>query len=206
MNVNSRRYNNTKENKERRILHKFIKILIVGIVLALIYVLLFQVVKVQGIIMKKIYPRDYSEYVYRYAEEQNLDPLLIFAIIKAESNFDPNIVSSSDAKGLMQLMESTASEIANKIGIEYIKDKTIYDPETNIRLGTTYFKELLNLYEGNHLLAMTAYNAGIGNVDKWIQNGIIKKDGSDIESIPFKETNNYVRKIIRDYRIYQELY
>ena len=183
-----------------------IKILTIIFIIIIICVLLFNFIKIQDIIMKKIYPVHYSEYVYKYSLEQNLDPLLVFAIIKAESNFKQYSVSDSGAKGLMQLMETTASETADKIGIEYIENKTIFDPQTNIMIGTKYFKELLDLYKGNQLLAMTAYNAGIGNVDKWIQNGIIKNDASDIENIPFKETNNYVRKIIRDYRIYQELY
>jgi len=197
---------NTKDNKGRKELHKILKTILVIIIIISIYILLFNVIKLQNIIMKKIYPINYSEYVYNYAQEYNVDPLLVFAIIKAESNFDPNIVSKSNAKGLMQLMETTANEIASKLEIEYIENKTIFNPEINIKIGIRYFKDLLNLYDGNQLLAMTAYNAGIGNVDKWIQNGIIKKDGSDIENIPFKETNNYVRKIIRDYRIYQELY
>jgi len=197
---------NTKDNKGRKELHKILKTILVIIIIISIYILLFNGIKLQNIIMKKIYPINYSEYVYNYAQEYNVDPLLVFAIIKAESNFDPNIVSKSNAKGLMQLMETTANEIASKLEIEYIENKTIFNPEINIKIGIRYFKDLLNLYDGNQLLAMTAYNAGIGNVDKWIQNGIIKKDGSDIENIPFKETNNYVRKIIRDYRIYQELY
>jgi len=73
-------------------------------------------------------------------------------------------------------------------------------------LGTKYFSDLLELYEGNTVLALTAYNAGIGNVASWIETGVIKKDGSDIENIPFKETNRYVRKILRNYSIYQSIY
>lgn len=65
---------------------------------------------------------------------------------------------------------------------------------------------LLQKYNNEYEIALAAYNAGIGTVDEWIQKGIIKKDGTDIENIPYKETNNYVRKIIRDYKIYQELY
>lgn len=195
-----------KKNKERRRLRKTVKLLLFLILIIFIYFFLFHYIKLQNVIMKKIYPMKYSEYVYRYSEEQNIDPLLTFAIIKAESNFNPEVVSNSDAKGLMQLMESTASEIANKMNVEYIENDTIFDPEVNIMVGTKYFKELLDLYGGNQLLAMTAYNAGRGNVNRWIESGVIKNDGSNIENIPFKETNNYVRKIIRDYRIYQELY
>ena len=73
-------------------------------------------------------------------------------------------------------------------------------------LGTTYFAQLLKNYDGNINLSLAAYNAGIGNVTNWIENGIIQADGSDIENIPFKETNNYVRKILRDDRIYRKLY
>ena len=132
--------------------------------------------------------------------------MLVFAIIKAESNFEPNIVSNSGAMGLMQLMDSTAEEIAKKIEYDYITKEVLFQPEVNIMFGTKYFSELLSYYNNNINLALAAYNAGIGNVDKWIQNGIIKQDGSNIENIPFKETNNYVRKILRDYKIYQMLY
>lgn len=73
-------------------------------------------------------------------------------------------------------------------------------------LGTKYYADLLELYDGNALLALTAYNAGIGNVANWIETGVIKNDGTDIENIPFKETNRYVRRILRNYRIYEEIY
>lgn len=87
-----------------------------------------------------------------------------------------------------------------------IKDVNLKDAETNIELGTKYFAKLLDYYEGNYNLAITAYNAGIGTVGEWIESGTIKKDGSDIENIPYKETNNYVRKILKNYEIYKELY
>ena len=153
-----------------------------------------------------MYPIKYSEYVYKYSEEYNVDPIMVFAIIKAESNFNPNVVSSSKAIGLMQLMDTTAEEIAGKLGVEFMKGASLYNPELNIRFGTKYFAQLMKEYNDNYLLALTAYNAGIGNVKKWIEQGIIKADGSDIENIPFKETNNYVRKIVRDYKIYKDLY
>lgn len=162
--------------------------------------------KPQNIILKKIYRLEYSEYVYQYAEENGLDPLLVFAIIKAESNFKRNIESSSGAIGLMQLMETTAVEMANEIGQEIVVKEALYNPEINIKIGTNYFAYLLQHYEGNQGLALTAYNAGMGNVDRWIEENVIKKDGSDLEHIPYKETNNYVRKIMRDYKIYQKLY
>lgn len=185
---------------------KLAKIILTIAIVVCIFILLFGVFKIQNIILKKIYPITYSEYVYKYAEEYDVDPILIFAIIKAESNFNPNVVSSSNAIGLMQLMDTTAEEIANKLQINFMKRASLYNPELNIQLGTKYFSNLMKEYNGNQLLALTAYNAGIGNVKKWIEQGIIKEDGSDIENIPFKETNNYVRKIVRDYKIYIKLY
>ena len=104
----------------------------------------------------------------------------------------------------MQLMDSTADELATKLNMD--EDYDIFNAETNIQLGTTYMSNLLTYYNNNIYLALAAYNAGIGNVNKWIEKGTIKKDGSDIENIPFKETRNYVRKVLRDYRIYTQLY
>ncbi len=182
------------------------KILFILIIIATIFILLFGVFKIQNFVLKKIYPIKYSEYVYKYAEEYEVDPLLIFAIIKAESNFNPNVVSSSNAIGLMQLMDATAEELARKIDVTFMKNASLYNPDLNIRLGTKYFSDLLKEYNQNKLLALTAYNAGKGNVKRWIEQGTIKEDGSDIENIPYKETNNYVRKIVRNYKMYQELY
>lgn len=159
--------------------------------------------KIQKSIMKEFYPFEYSEYVNSYSEEYNVDPLLTFAIIKSESNFNPNSISQSGAKGLMQLMDTTAEEISVKINIEQNYD--IFKPETNIKIGTKYISTLLQYYNNNIYLSLAAYNAGIGNVNKWIENNTIKSDGSDIENIPYKETRNYVRKVVRDYRIYKEI-
>jgi len=167
---------------------------------------LFGILKVQNIILKKIYPMTYSEYVYKYSKENDIDPLLVFAIIKAESNFDTNVTSSSGAIGLMQLMPSTAEEAGEKIGTDVVVKEILYNPEKNIKIGTSYYKHLLDRYNESYLIALAAYNAGIGNVDKWIEQGVLKEDGSDIENIPYKETNNYVRKIVRDYKIYKDLY
>ena len=151
---------------------KTYKAILVVIVFIILLGVLAKVFNLEDKILKKIYPKTYEEYVEKYAKEYNVDPLLVFSIIKAESNFKKDAKSTSKA---------------------------------NIMIGTKYYSELLELYNGNMLLALTAYNAGIGNVKEWIDNGIIKADGSDIENIPYKETNMYVRKIIRNYKIYQKL-
>ena len=143
--------------------------------------------------LTKVYKLEYTEYVKKYANEYNVDEYLIYAIIKAESNFEPNAESHRGAKGLMQL-----------IGIELNEDN-ILEPDININLGTKYISMLIQKYN-NINLALAAYNAGSGNVDGWIEKGTLKSDGSDIENVPFTETNNYVRKILRDYEIYKNMY
>lgn len=187
-------------------LKKLYKVIIVITIAILLILAIAKIFNIKQVILKKIYPKTYSEYVEKYAKEFNVDPLLIFSIIKAESNFNEKAHSSSGAKGLMQLMEATALEIANKINEPLIEQDSLLEPEKNIMIGTKYYAELLKSYDGNMLLALTAYNAGMGNVNEWIQNGIIKQDGSDIENIPYKETNMYVRKIINNYKMYKTIY
>ena len=181
------------------------QITITAIVLILCMIIAFLNIPLR--IQKIIYKKDYKEYVQKYAQEYNVDENLIYALIKAESNFNSNAKSSKDAIGLMQLMESTAQDVYKKTDLEIaneeLKDKLL-EPEININIGTKYLSILIQKY-GNIEIAITAYNAGIGTVDNWIEKGIIKADGSDVENIPYKETNNYVRKILRDYKIYTNL-
>ncbi len=180
-------------------MRKIILILII-IIISLILILL----NINNI-LKLVYRQDYSEYVEKYAKENNIDSLLVYAIIKAESNFDDDAVSNKGAMGLMQLMDETAKEVATNELMEYNSEETLYNPEKNIQIGVKYFADLKEIF-GNDAIAIAAYNAGMGTVNSWIEEGIIKADGSDIENIPYKETNMYVRKILRDYNMYQRLY
>lgn len=173
-------------------------ILVIVILLAL-----FCAEPIKQQITRTVYKKEYSEYVTKYAKKYGVEENLIYALIKAESNFNPDAVSHQNAKGLMQLMQSTAEDLAKKSKIN-LNDKNILEPDVNIQLGTQYIASLLNKYECVEV-ALAAYNAGSGNVDKWISSGKIKADGSDIENIPYKETNTYVRKIMRDYAIYNQL-
>ena len=177
---------------------------IILILITIIFVLLVILLNFKNI-QKLIYRQDYSEYVEKYAKEYNVDPLLIYSIIKAESNFDDEAVSSKGATGLMQLMDNTAKEIATNESLEYVSNESLFDPETNIKLGVKYFADLIAIFK-NEAVALAAYNAGMGTVQGWIDKGTIKADGSDIENIPYNETNMYVRKILKDYDIYRSLY
>ena len=193
---------NTYERREK-LKNKKILIIIGLILLVFVFLLIFK-----DKLLKIMYPKTYSEIVTIYEEEYGVEENLIYAVIKAESNFKINAVSNRGALGLMQLMEETASDVAKKANIdidfENIKEELL-NPGNNINIGTKYLSQLLEKYK-NKEVALAAYNAGIGTVDKWIEEGTIKEDGSDIEKIPYKETNNYVRKILRDYNIYEKLY
>lgn len=149
-------------------------------------------------VLEYIYKKDYSEYVEKYSQMYNVDENLVYAIIKNESNFNSEAKSSAGAVGLMQIMEETANDVSGELQIQ---EYNLYSPNDNIQIGTKYFSYLLEKYK-EPSLALAAYNAGLGNVDDWIKKGIIKSDGTDYENIPFKETNMYVRKILRDYEIY----
>lgn len=173
------------------------------IILLVIIIIGIVAIGINKLMIKILYKKEYSEYVTKYSQEYGIDENLIYALIKAESNFDANAVSNKDAQGLMQLMYSTAKDVAKKSRIE-LTEENILDPETNINIGTKYISTLLEKYECVEV-AIAAYNAGSGNVDKWIANGTIKADGSNIENVPFKETNTYVRKIMRNYEIYTGL-
>lgn len=177
---------------------------IILILITIIFVLLIILLNYKNI-LKLIYRQDYSEYVEKYAKENNVDSLLVYAIIKAESNFDDEAVSSKGATGLMQLMVNTAEEVATNESIEFNTKDSLLDPETNIRIGIKYFADLIAIFK-NEAVSLAAYNAGMGTVQDWIDEGTIKADGSDIENIPYNETNMYVRKILKDYEIYKQLY
>ena len=140
-------------------MRKIILILIV-IVISLILILL----KLDNI-LKLVYRQDYSEYVEKYAEENEIDPLLIYAIIKAESNFDDDAVSNKGAMGLMQLMDNTAKEVATNELMEYTSNETLYNPEKNIQIGVKYYANLKEIF-GNDMIALAAYNAGMGTVNR----------------------------------------
>ncbi len=176
------------------------------ILIAVICILTIGAVVLEKPILQWLYPQKYAAYVEQYATEYGVEKELIYAIMKAESNFDSTATSHSEAYGLMQLLESTAMEVANELGEEYLPKEALYDPQKNVQIGTAYIAKLLDKYDGNKVLALAAYNAGIGNVADWIEEGILKEDGSNPENIPFKETNMYVRKIMRDYQIYQDIY
>lgn len=192
-----------EKGENKRLKNK--KILVCGLIILILIVFL---IVFKDKIQRIFYPKSYEEFVSIYSDEYGVDENLVFAVIKAESDFQEDAVSHKDALGLMQIMKETAEDVARKYNIEIDfnnSEREILNVQNNIKIGTKYLAVLLEKYK-NIEVAVAAYNAGIGTVDNWIEKGIIKSDGSDIENIPYKETNNYVRKILRNYKIYQDLY
>ena len=134
----------------------------------------------------------------------------VHAIARQESQFDRNAVSHAGARGLMQLMPGTARETAGKIALSYRPDALNSDITYNIQLGSTYFQRMLSYYNGSYPLAVAAYNAGPGNVNKWlVRNGDPRSGGIDIldwiEQIPLSETRGYVHRVLENAVMYDHL-
>ena len=151
------------------------------------------------------FPRPYKELVTAYSRKQEVDPALVQALIREESFFRSDVRSPANAYGLMQLLHGTARQVANGSGLK-VKVKDLYDPEINIRLGLEYLKLLLDRYDGRLYLALAAYNAGPHRVDQWLRDFPLADEEEFIEMIPFSETRNYVKNILRNYFFYRYYY
>lgn len=158
------------------------------------------------VIIKMIYPLYYKETIIKYSTEYKLPPPLVAAVIKTESNFDVFAESNKNAKGLMQITPATGKWIAEKLQMKSYNDDMLYDPEVNIRFGCWYIRHLYNNYDNNMTLAFAAYNGGRGNVDKWLENKDLSKDGKSLDQIPFEETKNFVTRVNNHYKVYIKLY
>lgn len=144
-------------------------------------------------------------------QEMASDWTMIHAITRQESRFDRAAVSAANARGLMQLMPGTARETAARVGVGYDFERLTQDEQYNVLLGSAYFRTLLDRWGGNHVLAVASYNAGPGNVNRWIRaNGDPRDPNVDIvdwiEAIPFSETRTYVWRVIENAVVYDMLH
>jgi soluble lytic murein transglycosylase len=150
------------------------------------------------------YPRAYWDLFESASTRLALDPYLVLALARQESLFNPNATSSSNARGLMQLIPSTAQKMASEHGMDSAAIR-LYDPSVNVELGTAYLKNLMEMFRGNAFRAVAAYNAGENAVSKWVADS----PGADdewVENIAYKETREYVKKVIGGRREYLLLY
>ena len=139
-----------------------------------------------------------------------VEPALALAIIRQESEFDPAARSGADARGMMQLLPGTGAHVAKKLDLGYDADD-LWDSARNITLGSTYLGQMINGFDGSYVLGIASYNAGPGNVRKWLaREGFPPHDEAGavnwIESIPFSETRNYVMRVIENLQIYRQLH
>ena len=156
--------------------------------------------------MRSAYPVEYEEYVEAYAAEYGLPPSLLYAVIRTESDFNPEAVSSAGAVGLMQLTEDTFSWAQYRCGVEEeLPPEQRFDPETSIHYGS-YVLALLEEMYGVRETALAAYNAGMGNVNRWLTDEAYSDDGRTLKEIPYPETRHYVEKVLKAQEMYQRLY
>jgi soluble lytic murein transglycosylase len=155
-------------------------------------------------VLRIIFPLDYWPFIKRYSDAHELDPYLMTALISQESTFTADVRSPSNAVGLMQLIPATAQRYAVKLGIRY-SSGILTQPETNIRLGMRYFKDLMNRFGGAHY-ALASYNAGENRVARWIAERPGFEQDEFIDDIPFLETQNYVKRILGTVEDYRRLY
>ena len=155
-------------------------------------------------VLRIIFPLDYWPLIKKYSESYKFDPYLMTALIAQESTFTPDVRSSANAVGLMQLIPPTARRYASKLGIRY-SSRILTQPETNVQLGMRYFKDLMDRFGGAHF-ALASYNAGERRIARWIA----ERPGFDqdefIDDIPFPETQNYVKRILGTADDYRRLY
>lgn len=155
--------------------------------------------------LAQYYPLAYRQSLFLHAEQNGLNPYLVAALIRSESRFRPDAVSKQGARGLMQIMPETGQWIAGQMGVEFDPNR-LDEPDYNIQLGCWYLANLRKEYAGDTVLALAAYNAGRGNVNKWLQERSWTGEHETVSQIPFAETRNYVSRVMRDLTIYQRLY
>lgn len=152
------------------------------------------------------YPIGYESIIVRYSNEYNVDPYLVASIINVESKYDTNAISNKEARGLMQISPQTGKWASEVLRIDDYSVDDLFVPEINIKIGTWYLSVLLKEFNGNINLVLAAYNAGSGNVNKWLNNTEYSIDGNSLSNIPFKETEDYLERVKDSYRIYSTVY
>lgn len=180
---------------------KYTKSNIISIVLLAVFILLLFL---QPYYIKLYFqPIKYREIISKQAEISSIDSNLLAALIFVESGFESDALSSRGAVGLMQIMPETAGWIAEQKNLEDFSVSELYNPKINIEFGSWYFAHLLEKFDNNLNLALAAYNAGQGNVSKWIESGWDGKMEEE-RSVPFGETDNFIRKVLKTRIFYQK--
>jgi soluble lytic murein transglycosylase len=153
-----------------------------------------------------LFPQPYWTELVAYAGTNGLDPYLVASLIRQESEFNAGAVSHANAYGLMQLLPSVGKSMAKKHGIRRFDTRQLLNPSTNLELGTTNLKQVLDRFGGQVEYALAAYNAGDSPVRQWLASNDYKDVAEFVESIPYSETRDYVQAILRNREMYRALY
>ncbi len=197
-----RRGRRKKRNPKRKLIVFVIVVLILGIIG---FIVVSNFGKAQRFIGSKLYPIKYSEYVDKASEEHNVKKELIYAMIRTESHFKKDAVSSAGAVGLMQLTPETYEWLCRLRGIDYV-DGGLYDPSINIDFGTYLINYLYKEFDGDEKLVIAAYNAGPDNVKAWLKNPEYSSNGKTLTNVPYAETEKHVEKVLDAEEKYKKLY
>jgi soluble lytic murein transglycosylase len=166
----------------------------------------FNIEDVPRFYWETLFPRPWWSDLRTGASLEGLDPYLVASLIRQESEFNPGAVSGANAYGLMQLLPPVAKSMAHDLRVKHWSQAQITNPQMNLRLGTHYFRKLVDKYNGQVEYALAAYNAGEDRVKDWQANGSYRDIYEFVESIPFTETREYVQAIMRNAAIYAQLY
>ncbi|HKR96531.1 MAG TPA: lytic transglycosylase domain-containing protein, partial [Candidatus Angelobacter sp.] len=153
-----------------------------------------------------LFPRPFWGELKRDSAANQLDPHLVASLIRQESEFNPAAISSANAMGLMQLLPSVGKKLAREMKMKRFSSDELLVANTNLLLGTRYFKHMVDHFDGQVEYALAAYNAGADRVDDWRKNGNFADVEEFVESIPFTQTREYVQAIMRNAALYKLLY
>lgn len=157
-------------------------------------------------VMRLMYPFPYSGIVEHAASVYEVDPLLLAAIMRTESHFNPDAVSPRGARGLMQIMPDTASWAAEQIPLPGFELEELNDPTVNITIAAWYIRFLFNYFQQPTVVSLAAYNAGPGTVKGWLEDAVWSGSLADVETIPYRETRQYVERVVQAYKLYRRIY
>ncbi len=153
-----------------------------------------------------LFPMPYQKDLVKNAKLQNLDPYLVAALIRQESEFNPKALSHKNAYGLTQLLPATGRQMAKKNGVRRFRTSMLFQPATNLQLGSRYLRSMLDEWGGKWEQTLASYNAGKTRVDDWVNWGSFQEPAEFVETIPFTETREYVQAVLRNAAIYRRLY
>jgi soluble lytic murein transglycosylase len=153
-----------------------------------------------------LFPMPYQKDLVRFARLQNLDPYMVAALIRQESEFNPNAISHKSAYGLTQIMPATGKQLARGNGVRHFRTSMLFQPATNLQLGSRYLRSMLDQWGGKWEETLASYNAGKTRVDDWVTWNSFQEPAEFVEAIPFTETREYVQAVLRNAAIYRRLY